>query len=131
MVDAVSIVHAGIGEEAAGSGGTEETPDAIWSHHSYIASSGENARQTDGVTFSEYSIQPEYVHEPGDSTIGVFVHEFGHALGLPDLYDTTYATDGIGAWGAMATGAWLGPDGKGGAPAPLTSWSRVFLGWAQ
>jgi len=39
--------------------------------------------------------------------IGVFVHEFGHDLGLPDLYDTDYSSDGgCGKWEVMASGSW-------------------------
>ena len=37
-------------------------------------------------------------------------HEFGHQLGLPDLYDTTPDqngnSQGLGAWDIMATGVW-------------------------
>ncbi|MBA2585518.1 MAG: immune inhibitor A, partial [Chthoniobacterales bacterium] len=28
----------------------------------------------------------------------MFSHEFGHVLGLPDLYDTTYRSHGVGDW---------------------------------
>jgi hypothetical protein len=64
-------------------------------------------------------------------------HEFGHALGLPDLYDKSFQDDpdqdpsedsaGIGRWGLMGWGAhgWNGDDG----PNPFCAWSRLQLGW--
>jgi len=41
----------------------------------------------DGKTISSYTIVPEYRSKPGDTTIGVFCHEFGHMIGGIDLYD--------------------------------------------
>ncbi len=64
----------------------------------------------------------------GDSTIGVFCHEFGHVLGLPDMYDTTYETHGVGDYSIMANGSWLGPN-DGDVPAPFLAWEKAFLGW--
>jgi len=65
-------------------------------------------------------------------TVGSMAHEFGHGLGLPDLYDLTYDSPeedsaGIGRWGLMGWGAngWHGNDG----PNPLCAWSREQLGW--
>lgn len=70
-------------------------------------------------------------------TVGSMAHEFGHGLGLPDLYDTSFlitpdqdpAEDGagVGAWCLMGWGAhgWKGDDG----PNPLCAWSREQLGW--
>jgi M6 family metalloprotease-like protein len=59
-------------------------------------------------------------------------HEYGHALGLPDLYDVAYdnpAQDsaGIGHWGLMGWGAndW---DFSGG-PVAFSAWSLEQLGW--
>jgi M6 family metalloprotease-like protein len=67
-----------------------------------------------------------------DQTVGSMAHEYGHALGLPDLYDTDYnspSTDsgGIGNWGLMGWGAhgWQWTDG----PAALSAWSLETLGW--
>ncbi len=65
-------------------------------------------------------------------TVGTMAHEFGHSLGLPDLYDLLYenpAEDsaGIGKWGLMGWGThgWGGNDG----PNPFCAWSREKLGW--
>ena len=64
-------------------------------------------------------------------TVGVMAHEFGHSLGLPDLYEFFYGSPqedsaGIGRWGLMGWGAhgW-----RGEGPAPLCAWSRQQLGW--
>ena len=72
-------------------------------------------------------------------TVGVIAHEYGHLLGLPDLYNTTFLSlqdpdpqqdsAGIGRWGLMGWGAtgWNENDG----PNPLCAWSRMQLGWAS
>lgn len=140
-VDVVIVIHQGQGEEYSG------TATDIWSHRwnlnsadvynngsvgwSSFATDTDNdgILDYDGVLINDYAIQPEYNDAAGDSTIGVFVHEFGHVLGLPDLYDTGSTSDGIGLWGVMSGGSWLGPDWQGSQPAPLTAWSRAQLGW--
>ena len=65
-------------------------------------------------------------------TVGSMAHEFGHRLGLSDLYDRTFGTPeedsaGIGRWGLMGWGAhgWTGQDG----PAPFSARSLELLGW--
>jgi hypothetical protein len=80
----------------------------------------------DGVVVNAYSMEPEYVLAAGDSAVGVFCHEYGHALGLPDLYDTDATSMGLGAWSVMAGGSWNGTNGN--SPAYLDAWSRV-IGW--
>lgn len=122
-VDVVVIIHAGRGEESGAS------TDTIWSHRWSLSDAGVGTVSYDGKTIDDYSIQPEYVFSVGDSTIGVFAHEFGHVLGLPDLYDTTYTTEGVGKWSLMASGSWNGPSGKGSVPAPLIAWEKAKLGW--
>jgi M6 family metalloprotease-like protein len=67
--------------------------------------------------------------------IGTVVHEFGHTLGLPDLYDITGWSNGVGAWDLMCTGGWVGSpfEGapEGSIPANLGAWSRYALGWVN
>ncbi|MCC6684115.1 MAG: immune inhibitor A, partial [Bacteroidia bacterium] len=60
--------------------------------------------------------------------IGVFVHEFGHILGLPDLYDVSYVSEGIGNWGVMGGGCWLNGEKT---PCHFDAWSKMQLGWQQ
>ena len=118
-VDIVAIIHPGQGAEVTGSN------DDIWSHKWGIVPKLTN----DGVYVSNYTIQPEYISTVGDMTLGVFAHEFGHVFGLPDLYDIDYSSNGIGKYGIMGYGSWLGPQGKGGRPALPCAWSKIQLGF--
>jgi hypothetical protein len=63
------------------------------------------------------------------STIGIFAHEYGHALGLPDLYDTDGSSQGIGYWSVMASGSWNGVWINGDRPAHMDAWCKYYLGW--
>lgn len=60
---------------------------------------------------------------------GVSCHEYGHQLGLPDLYDTTPDVNGnnqgLGGWDIMAGGVW---NANGFVPASPSAWSRMRLG---
>lgn len=65
--------------------------------------------------------------------VGSMAHEFGHFLGLPDLYDRDAGSEpeddsgGIGYWGLMGHGnrGWGEIDG----PNPFCAWSLGQLGW--
>jgi len=59
--------------------------------------------------------------------IGTAAHEFGHALGLPDLYDTRGPTEGSGQWGLMGSGNFTSPK----SPARMEAWSLSELGWVS
>jgi len=113
-IDSFSVIHQGRGEEAGGS------PDTIWSHFSAI-----DPVKVDGIWIGRYHTEPE-IYGSEISTIGVICHEFGHNLGLPDLYDTDQSSSGIGKWGIMATGCW---NNSGRRPAHFCSWSKIKLGW--
>ena len=127
-VDFLLVVHTGTGAEFSG------VEDAIWSHKWSIAT-----QYRDGVRLRDYSMQPEYWLEKNDMTIGVYCHELGHLIfNLPDLYDVNETSFGIGYWGLMGGGSWndemsvFGEDeysGYGGAPAELTAWSKLKIGW--
>ncbi len=59
--------------------------------------------------------------------IGVYCHEFGHQLNVPDLYDVTGSgINYVNNWGLMDAGAWNGVSGT--SPAHMMGWSKNFLG---
>lgn len=117
FVDGIFIVHAGPGAE------TIPPPNDtlhIWSHAWYIPG---GYMTNDGVRVFRYTTEPEEIGSNMVS-IGVFCHEFGHTLGLPDLYDISYLSEGIGNWGIMGGGGW---NGGGRYPAHFGAWSKYFL----
>ncbi len=72
----------------------------------------------EGMIISDYTSQKE------DCIVGVYCHEFGHILGLPDLYTALGACDyNIGDWGLMGQGAYIDP------PAHFCGWCKIELGW--
>jgi M6 family metalloprotease-like protein len=120
-VDGLLIVHAGTGEETG-------DPDDIWSHSAWLDLA------VDGVRVRHYGMGPELQRDGlvHTTTIGVYCHELAHNLGLPDLYDTTFQSAGIGPFGLMGTGAWGQRDVyPGDGPVHPCAWSLLFLGWAS
>jgi len=122
VVDHVIIVHAGDAQEA-----NANNPDYIWSHRWSVVDAnpgvpGNQALRADGVQIYGYIMVSEL------SPVGVFVHEFGHDLGLPDLYDTDGSSDGVGVWDVMGSGSWNG-NPRGTTPAHFSAWGKVELGW--
>ena len=118
-VDGLFVVHSGPGEEES------FNPNDIWSHRWEL---GEFSRVYDGVIINDYTIEPE-LQNAQHAQIGVYCHEYGHLLGLPDLYDTDGSSAGIGNWGLMAGGSWGGDGESPEKPSHMCPWSKEFLGW--
>jgi M6 family metalloprotease-like protein len=104
-------------------------PEARWAtrhlepqlvrRYNLIGSDGPAFNPLGGIQIGEsdywvgkYTIQPE------NGGVGVFTHEYGHDLGLPDLYDY-YGENGTGFWTLMSSGSWIdeGKDTIGSSPA--------------
>lgn len=73
--------------------------------------------------------------DPSPPTVGVFAHEFAHVLGLPDLYDYGYDSEGVGMFSLMAGGSYGRdmPDRyySGNSPVHPDAWSKTYLGFAD
>ncbi|KAA0793046.1 peptidase M6 [Bacillus wiedmannii] len=109
LIDHLMIIHAGVGQEA---GGGKLGDDAIWSHRWTVGPKPFPIEGTQAkVPYWGGKIAAfDYTIEPEDGAVGVFAHEYGHDLGLPDEYDTDYTGDGepIQAWSVMSGGSWAG-----------------------
>lgn len=131
-VDNVAVMYAGNGPDNGGYEGADPDVNRLWPHASSLAA----PVAVDGINAQTYYISPELLSSaPRLRTIGVYAHEFGHKLGLPDLYDTDDApddSDGIGHWCLMASGSWCSnvPGSENGeAPSHMSAWCKSVLGW--
>ncbi|MCX6827541.1 MAG: M6 family metalloprotease domain-containing protein [candidate division Zixibacteria bacterium] len=120
-VNGLFIVHAGTGFEESG------IPSDIHSHKWNL---GPHAVNKDGILINSYTVEPEESNLARKiSPIGVFCHEFGHSLGLPDLYDTADTTNssaGLGRWSLMASGNY---NNHSQSPAHLDAYCKILAGF--
>ncbi len=109
LAEGIVIVHSGGGAEESGK------PSDIWSQVRRFSPVGDDP-------------PVELVaHVPEVGKLGVYAHEMGHLFGLPDLYDRTMRSMGLGIWSLMAHGTWAG---NGERPVGLDGWSLSKLGVA-
>ncbi|HEX6086110.1 MAG TPA: immune inhibitor A domain-containing protein [Thermoanaerobaculia bacterium] len=77
------------------------------------------------IWVGDYTVQPE------NGGLGVFAHEYGHDLGLPDHYDTAGGNNATGYWTIMSSGSYLGEGSEdvGRRPGDFSAWDKLQLGW--
>jgi M6 family metalloprotease-like protein len=134
IVDALGIIYAGGGPHDGCD--TDDPPDGgdgddLWPH----SGSTGGTLTADGVFVNPFIINSEVTYGVNPSTgctqmqtIGLFAHEFGHSLGLPDLYDTDSSSDGLGIWSTMAS-QYLSTVNLSDTPPHFDPWSKWILGW--
>ena len=112
----------------------------VWPHEWKLSTAadyyGMDAPKPDGVVVSDYVMQPEYNKDTYEG-IGTLVHELGHYIGLPDLYDTTY-TDGEWSgycadfYSIMDYGNYcIDPETGEKTCSSFDIWSKIMLGWVE
>ena len=131
-VDFVYVIYAGMGQADGGASTT------IWPHNWSV----ESARQYGYCTYSatqckvggkkldNYAMSGE-ISGSSLGGIGTLCHEFGHVMGLPDLYDTSYGSVYEGCktpndWDIMDGGSY---NGDGHCPPNYDPWEKDFFGW--
>jgi len=136
FIDAVCVIHPERGGELS-----TAPPVAIWSHESgvgfgncsgnYANSDCKPGLQLGNVRGYLYLHVGEFNDFPGDHAMGTYCHEFGHTLGLPDLYD--YYGVGLGFYSLMGLGNYLpfytSEGTLGSRPSNFDPWCRQFLGF--
>ena len=137
-LDFVYIIYAGKGE--ADGGGQNTIWPASWDMQSAIESGlsslSKNASKSeytfDGVSIGNFAYSSEQDGVTGKRNgIGTPTHEFGHVLGFPDLYDTSYGSNSRngatpGEWDIMDNGSY---NNSGKTPPNLSPWEKAFMGW--
>lgn len=122
-VDCLTVIHSGHGQEVSGNPTT-----CIWSKQGAMTS----VVTVDGVKMYRCHTEPALRGATSSTSIiriGVICHEMAHFFGLPDLYDYSGLTNGVGDWGLMASGSWNGTLGH--SPAHLCCWSKYMLGFVR
>ncbi len=144
-IDATIVIHPGQGAEVAP---VFQESQLLWSHEAGISiyqdcppPSSPNCLP--GMLLGSkrgflYTMNGEYNYGPGDNANGTYLHEFGHTLGLADLYEFSSCGNavgtGLGVYSLMSLGNYLPldpPSAQGTRPGNLDPWSRQFLGFEQ
>ena len=132
------VVIIAAGNETAFAGTASSCSPSLWAHHWSIWQV--TPPTVDGVTVGGSSADGGYTQfgemhcanggANHQATVGVIIHEIGHDLGLPDLYDVDGSSNGVGIWSIMAAGAWLDDGGNPGSlPSLPDAFSRIYSGW--
>jgi len=144
--DAFIIFHAGTNLQTSYFWGRyHDIPSATVTEGAFLYYLGREYIEVDGgIKIGHVSILPESPRVDGMMVglAGVLYHEIGHQLpvqrspipghiyGLFDLYDVSGWSSGIGAWGLMGGGGWLG-EPSGQVPCMLSAYHRYLLGWEE
>ena len=129
-VDMVFMYYAGYGE----ADDDNDDENTIWPHQWYIESGAGKTVTLDGVKLDSYACTNERIGSGSRRGtmcgIGTACHEFGHAMGLPDFYDTDYKTnglsDGLYSYSTMCSGSY---NNDGRTPPYFNMMERIMLGW--
>lgn len=124
-MDNVNVIYAGYSEASTGNA------EDMWPHSWTLQ---DQAFTQDGVLIGNYSCSAELVGAGGTKMdgIGTFTHEFGHILGLKDMYDTDQYLNGYGLdpgdYSLYASGSY---NNQSRTPPCLMAFERMQMGWCE
>jgi M6 family metalloprotease-like protein len=127
----ITVIMAGRETASCGTG-------SVWAHKSGLSTATPTVDGVRaGITYTTFGeMQCTNGQPTHQATLGVIVHELGHDIGWPDLYDTdgsTQQTDngGVGSWSVMAAGTWTNTAGRrrGEDPTHPDAFLKAYQGW--
>lgn len=136
-VPLVSFMFAGPGEQSSFEKGCEDYIWAQFSTRSFTVNQGAvriNSYFVGNELLQSYGATPNDITAAHMDGVGLFSHEFGHALGLPDFYYTgrdAAVKDSLltmDYWSIMDYGQYYF---NGYAPPGYTAYERSFMGWLR
>ena len=123
-IELVCVIYAGYGQNQGGADST------LWAKASL-----QNVKLNNELNITRFNCSPELFYPKYPNYIngtGVFIHEFSHCMGLPDLYATTskaYVNNqGMETFSIMDYGLY---NYNGFAPCPYTAWEQEVMGWTE
>ena len=123
-VELVCIIFAGFGQNGGGGDST------LWAKAGQI-----DLQLTEDMRIGFFNCCSELIHPQLPDMIngnGVFIHEFSHCMGLPDLYalneEAYIDNQGMEAYSIMDYGLY---NRNGCAPCPYTAWEQEVMGWTE
>lgn len=132
LIDMVLMYYAGYNQAEGGGAYT------IWPHQwdiqsaAYFGANVDASHDFDGKRLYKYFCTSEFMNSDGEvmAGIGTTCHEFAHSLGLPDVYDIDYNTNGrCGAtysYDTMCSGSY---NNNGRTPPFFNAFELEMLGW--
>ena len=129
-IELVCVIFAGYGQNQGGGNNT------IWAK-----ASRQNLKLNESLRITRFNCSPELFNPAKSDTYdysqyingtGVFIHEFSHCLGLPDLYATSESgyvdNQGMESYSIMDYGLY---NLNGFAPCPYNAWEQEVMGWTE
>jgi immune inhibitor A len=123
-IELVCVIFAGYGQNQGGADST------LWAKASV-----KNLKVNDKLQITRFNCCSELFHPQYPDYIngtGVFIHEFSHCMGLPDLYATTskayVVNQGMETYSVMDYGLYTR---NGYAPTAYNAWEQQVLGWTE
>ena len=126
QIELVCVIFAGYGQNQGGPANT------IWAKASY-----QNIKLDDKLRIARFNCCPELFNPYQKyanyiNGTGVFIHEFSHCMGLPDLYATksiAYVDNqGMESFSIMDYGLY---NHNGFAPCTYNAWEQETMGWTE
>lgn len=132
-VPLVALMFAGPGQQSSFEDGQTDYLWAKFSQSTYNVNGGQSKVQSFllcNELLQSYGSTPNDITGAAIDGIGLFAHEFGHALGLPDIYNTSSSSASIpmGYWDIMDYGQYYQ---NGYRPVEYTAYERSYMGWLK